>query len=245
MSVPATGKALARRLLRLCGVEVTRVRQANTEDIVLTNLLALVRPVAVLDVGANEGQFGDKLLSTGYGGLIVSFEALPAAHARLTARARSNPRWTVAACAALGSRSGTVQLNVAGNSQSSSVLLMKRLHAEAAPESAYVGAESVRLERLDVLAPPLLPVEGAVFLKIDTQGYEREVLEGSTGLLDRVMAIQAELSLVPLYDSSPGFIEMISYLSGRGFELFNLVPNFKDPKTGRVLQMDGFFIRAG
>jgi len=81
-------------------------------------------------------------------------------------------------------------------------------------------------------------------LKIDTQGYEREVLKGATGLLGRVASIQVEISLVPLYAGAPTLTEMVSYIEGLGYELFSLVPGFRDARSGRLLQMDGFFIRG-
>jgi FkbM family methyltransferase len=206
-------------------------------------VLAAVKPTAVLDVGANVGQFAEIARAAGFKDLIVSFEAVPQIHDALRRRASRDPRWIVAPCAALGSSRGTVQINVAGNAQSSSLLPMNALHREAAPGSDYVGRESVRMERLDAFAAEYLPKQGPLFLKIDTQGYEKEVLRGATGIMDRVFGIQSELSLVPLYEGAPLLAEMIGYFSELGFALFNLVPNFRDPRTGRVLQMDGFFVR--
>ena len=81
-------------------------------------------------------------------------------------------------------------------------------------------------------------------LKIDTQGYELHVLKGASGLLHRVVAMQLELSLVPLYEGAPTFSEMLSYMQSIGFEIFNIVPVFKDNRTGRVLQVDGYFVRG-
>jgi hypothetical protein len=82
-------------------------------------------------------------------------------------------------------------------------------------------------------------------IKIDTQGYELQVLKGASGLLHRVVAMQLELSLVALYEGAPTFSEMLSYMQSIGFEIFNIVPVFRDSRTGRVLQVDGYFVRGG
>lgn len=237
--------AIAKWCFRAVGLEVQQLRGANTEEAILINLLRLSRPVAVLDVGANAGQYAQKARSIGYGGVIVSFEAIPDVQRRLAENAAKDSRWVVAPCAAVGSQNGQIEINIAANLASSSVLAMKEAHLRAAPESAYVGKQTVRMARLDELAPPLLPSSGDLLLKVDTQGYEKEVLAGSTGLLDRVVVLQLELSLVPLYDHAPRLSEMVAFVEGLGYELFNIAPGFKQKKDGRMLQVDGFFVRKG
>jgi FkbM family methyltransferase len=236
-------QTLAKRCLRGVGLEVQWYRGANTEDAILTNMLGTLKPAAVLDVGANIGQYAMGLRKLGYRGTIVSFEAIPGVHARLQENAARDRRWIVAPCAALGREDGEVEINIAANLVSSSILPMHATHLEAAPESAYVGRDRVRMARLDELAPSLVPPDGDLMLKIDTQGYEREVLEGATGLLGRIVALQLELSLVRLYDNAPALGEMVTFVERLGFEMFNIAPGFKNARTGRLLQADGFFVR--
>lgn len=215
----------------------------DSEEGVLKNLLARLPPAVVLDVGANVGQYAHMLRSIGYRGPIVSFEPLAAAHRKLTDAARHDGNWIVAPRAALGSAKGSVEVNVAGNSVSSSVLPMKEAHLTAEPRSRYVATESVPLERLDDLLPSLLPGEGPIFLKLDTQGYEEQVLLGAAGVLPRVVAIQMEISLVPLYQGTPTLVQTVSAMQERGFQLFQIITGFRDVATGQLLQVDGIFVR--
>jgi len=215
----------------------------DSEEGILKNLLRRLEPAAVLDVGANVGQYGQMLRALGYHGVIVSFEPSSAAHAALATAARSDPRWIVAPRAALGAAQGSVALNVAGNSVSSSVLPMHSTHLAAAPESRYVATESVPLERLDELLPRLLTDPGPLFLKLDTQGYEEQVLRGATAILPRVLAIQLEVSLVPLYEGAPSLVHLLSAMSDLGYHLFQIIPGFRDGVTGQMLQFDGIFVR--
>ena len=120
---------------------------------------------------------------------------------------------------------------------------MRSMHLEAAPQSKYVKQQTVPVERLDELALQMLPSLGRLLIKVDTQGYEMEVLKGAEGLLQRTAAIQLELSLVPLYEGAPKFVDMIAYVESKGFELFSLVSGFSDRRIGRLLQVDGFFVR--
>jgi FkbM family methyltransferase len=240
-----TIKSSIQRLVRRLGWEIRPIASANIEPQVVKDILKLTGIKLVLDVGANSGQWGDLVFETGFAGTLISFEAIPSVHAALVARAkRRGAMWKVAPCAALGSERGHVEFNVSANTLSSSVLPMRREHEAAAPESAYVAKERVAVERLDELASTLLPPAGDLMLKIDTQGYELHVLKGAGGLLHRVAAMQLELSLVPLYDGAPTFSEMLAYMQSIGFEIFNIVPVFKDHRTGRVLQVDGYFVRG-
>ena len=95
-----------------------------------------------------------------------------------------------------GSEAQRAQINVVSNTSSSSLLPMLEGHAQTAPRSVYVGKESVENVRLDQAFETLIPPAGSLFLKIDTQSYEREVLKGSNALMPQIAVIQVELSLV-------------------------------------------------
>ncbi len=233
------------RLFRRLGWEVQRATNANSERQVLKKVLKLTGADVVLDVGANVGQFGDLLLDLPFEGTLISFEAIPQIHKQLAQHAHARSRsWLVAPCAALGSRSGEVEINISENSVSSSVLPMRMTHLVSAPDSRYIGSQTVNIERLDQLAAQYIRPAAKVLIKVDTQGYEMEVLKGADGLWPRAVALQLELSLVPLYDQAPTFLEMLEFTASKGFELFGFVPGFRDQQSGRLLQIDGFFVRA-
>jgi FkbM family methyltransferase len=80
-------------------------------------------------------------------------------------------------------------------------------------------------------------------IKIDVQGAEDRVIAGSERTLQRVAAIQAELSLAPLYAGQALIHDMVKALRGFGYELADVHPAFIDPRDGRLLQLDGLFLR--
>jgi FkbM family methyltransferase len=215
----------------------------DSEEGILRNVIARLQPVAVLDVGANIGQYARMLRDIGYKGVIVSFEPLTAAHEKLSVEAGADSNWKVAPRAALGSAKGSIEINVSGNSVSSSVLPMQETHLAAAPQSRYLAKESVALERLDDLLPTVFSGAGPLFLKLDTQGYEEEVLKGAAGILSRVVAIQMEISLVPLYQGAPTLVHSVTAMRDLGYHLFQVIPGFRDVTTGQLLQLDGIFFR--
>lgn len=226
------------------GVEVNWYNPAQSDIARLFKLLETHKIDTILDVGANDGGYGKMLRRGGYIGAILSFEPLANAHAKLMQSAEGDAAWAVAPRMAIGSSNGEIEINIAGNSTSSSILPMQSLHESAAPQSRYVGTEKVPLKRLDGVAHTVIEKSRNLLLKIDTQGYEMPVLEGAEALLSSVHGIQLELSLVPLYEGQVLYKEMIDWLSVQGFELWSVMPGFVDQASGRMLQMDGVFFRT-
>jgi FkbM family methyltransferase len=238
-------RSFAQNLFQRLGWEVRRTAYPSSEEILLTRFLSVARPTEVFDVGANIGQYGVSLRKCGFTGRIVSFEAIHSVHARLSAVAAADGDWIVAPCCALGRAPGEGLINLARNSVSSSLLPMHEAHLQAAADSRYMASETVRVERLDDIAPPLLPRDPRLLLKIDTQGYEEEVLAGADRILESVCALQLELSVAPLYQGAPSLQRILELCEGLGFQLHGVIPGFYDEKSARLLQMDGLFLRNG
>lgn len=234
---------VARLAARRLGLEVHRYDTAQSLQARFFNLLQVHKVDVAIDVGANDGEYGQTLRRGGFRGRIVSFEPLPEEHAALVRRADRDAAWTVADPMALGAAPGTTAIHVAANSKSSSILRMLKSHVDAAPQSKFVRETQVRIVRLDDVDLPELRNAERALLKIDTQGYEFPVLQGSAETLRRCVGVQLELSLIPLYDGQVLYRELIDWLVTRGFALWGLLPGFSDPNSGRLLQMDGLFFR--
>lgn len=235
-------KNTIQRLLAIAGAELRRVNPVQERIISLKRLMDHAGVADVLDVGANQGQFARQIRSAGWAGPIMSFEPLGEAHAALSLVAASDPQWTVAPRTAIGAQQGTVTINVAGNSQSSSILPMLERHRSTAPESAYVGTETIGVLSLDeaigvdIRTPPYL-------LKMDVQGFESEVLCGAPITLEKTAVVYCEMALQPLYEGEKLFYELCADIIDRGFRCAGLFNGHYDGSTGEVLQCDGVFVR--
>lgn len=237
--VPASVRQLGRRTVNRLGLEVTR----NPFPRRLVRLCAAAGVDTVADVGANAGQYARSLRANGFAGRIVSCEPLSAAYRVLDGVASTDDRWE-ALRIALGAEPGTVAVQVAGNSYSSSVLDMLDAHRDAAPDSAYIGAEQAPMTTVDRLFLDRGVAPERTMLKIDVQGYEMAVLRGAAGALPRLAAVQVELSLTPLYADQALMPEVSGLLEDHGLRLWALEPGFSDPRSGRMLQCDGVFVRG-
>ncbi|MFE0105754.1 FkbM family methyltransferase [Streptomyces sp. NPDC059009] len=231
-----------RRAARRVGLDVGRYPQ-ETDDFRTALLLREHGVGVVLDVGAHTGGYGAGLRSHGYRGRIVSFEPVAEHHRRLAARAARDRAWTTRRLA-LGAAPGEAALHVAGNAGASSSLLpMLERHARAAPDSAYVRQERVEVGRLDAVWDEVVRPGERVFLKLDVQGFERQVLDGLGARVADCAGLQLEMSLVPLYAGGVLYRELLDWAEERGFALMNLLPGFADAGSGRMYQCDAVLMR--
>ena len=232
-----------RNLLRRTGLDLRRYHPSTSHHCALHLLLRWLQIDLVFDVGANTGQTGEELFGSRFAGRVVSFEPLAAAHAELTRKAALHPRWAAHPRAAVGAAPGEVTIHVAANSVSSSVLPMLQSHLDAAAGSQTVGSEAVSVIRLDDVAAGYLQGSNAAMLKIDTQGFEWEVLDGAMQTLGKLAAVQLELSLVPLYGGQRLWRDYVDRMERLDFQLYFAYPAFADTHTGQTLQWDGMFVR--
>jgi FkbM family methyltransferase len=197
----------------------------------------------IVDVGANIGQFGRQMRELGYRGDIVSFEPLPDAFPRLQEAAAGDPRWKTVNIG-LGAAEAQHRIHVAANSQSSSILPMLASHRDAAPESSYVGSAPIFIRRLDAVAREYWAPGRPIFLKIDTQGYEKQVLEGADAVLPDVKLLQMECSLVPLYEGAELIEDLIGASRACGFIPVDIAPTFHHRDNLHLMQADVLFARS-
>jgi len=196
----------------------------------------------ILDVGANEGQYSLLLRKLGFHGRILSFEPQSQVFMRLREKIRKDENWIVYNLA-LGNRDEEAFLNLSSNSVSSSFLDMKIVHLKSAPMSKYISKEKVIVKKLDSIFYKFHRPGDKILLKIDTQGFEKKVLEGAEKSLSLIKGIQLEMSIISLYKGEKLFFDLLSFMKKKGFSLYSLENGFSDPVSGQLLQVDGIFFK--
>lgn len=173
----------------------------------------------MLDIGANAGQFGLSLRELGFDGLILSFEPNPIAFQKLQATAASDARWRCLPLA-MGAKAGTMPFHVMEHDVFSSFL---QPAAGADFGNLNVIAETINatVSTLDSCFAELQAKYRFVnpFLKMDTQGFDLEVVRGGAGVLKRFCGLVSEVSVRPLYEATPDITESISVFRAAGFDL--------------------------
>jgi FkbM family methyltransferase len=196
----------------------------------------------ILDIGANVGQYATMVRRAGYDGRIISCEPLNGAYSQLAGRAKRDDKWTVLQTA-VGREPGTTTINVSANSFSSSLRPMTDAHVTNAPGSEYISTEDVDVTTVAELVKEHSVTPGRTLLKIDTQGFEDEVLAGAGDHIGEFAAIQLELSMVELYEGQSLFDDHYALMRDHGFRLHIIEPGFSG-LTGQMMQCDGLFVRA-
>ena len=236
---------LIKKIFNSLGLEIYRYNSSFSSVVRMRKLIKHHNIDLIIDVGANTGQYATSLREFDYSDRIISFEPLSSAYKKLVQNSKKDPLWEISPRTAIGDHDGEITINISNNSVSSSVLEMLDSHAKAAPNSVYINSETVKLSRLDSILKEYISKyqSKSIFLKIDVQGFERQVIEGASDIFPLIKGLQLELSLVPLYKDQVLFEEMLEILKGKGYQLFSLIPGFADPETGRMLQVDGIFFK--
>ncbi|CAN5337751.1 FkbM family methyltransferase [soil metagenome] len=226
------------------GILIRKYNAATSEDLRRIKLFEYYKIDLVFDIGANKGQYATGIIDAGYKHKIVSFEPLSSVHSIIDNASKSYSNWTVAPRCAIGAKKEEIEINISANSVSSTLLTMLDSHIEGAPESKIIGKEKVQVFSLDEISDTYTANAKNIFLKIDVQGFEQEVLKGATAMIDRTTGIEMEISLVPLYENQTWLLpQILEYMEQKGFVLTSIVPAFTDNVTGKVLQCNGIFYR--
>ena len=217
-------KDSVRRVSRSFGYDIVPLRDMKERDFALhlRELLARLDIDCVLDVGANAGQYHDFLRDkVQFDGPIISFE--PASHhiEALRERSRGDRDWHIEGYA-LGSSDGSMPIDVMVSDQFGSF-----------------RKEMVTVRTLDVVLPVLQERIGfdRPYLKIDTRGFDIEVLRGAGDSLPAVKALQTEASVIGIHKGMPQYVDIIRYLDERGFDITGLYPVSRDSAL-RLVEFD-------
>lgn len=167
----------------------------------------------VIDVGANIGQFGESLRTDGYRGRIVSFEPIKSAFQILSKKAAADGNWEAHHCG-LGADSGAALLHVSELSVCSSILTLTSVAGLHDSRVAVDHTEDISMCTLDQVAATLT---GRILLKIDTQGYEKQVIQGGQQTISRLMGVLMELPIIHMYEGEWQFHDALKFMAETGF----------------------------
>jgi FkbM family methyltransferase len=183
----------------------------------------------ILDVGANIGQFAQKMRRL-YKDPIISFEPVSHTFRTLQKIAPHDKKWFKFNYA-LGNESGEQYINVYEMDQLSSLLettedTIKFFGSGA----ANPVKELIKIRRFDdiVKEMPFDVYSRKIFLKMDTQGYDLEVFKGARSIWGNITAIQAEVYQIPNYNKMLPWTDSIEEYTEAGFKFAGLYPVVRD-----------------
>jgi len=222
------------------GAHVGRFPSPDSLQGHLLSFFRLNRINCVIDVGAHLGEYFETLSEIGYEGRVVSFEPVEANHAVLARKASGEKRWRVRKLA-LGSEPAIKEINIYQGSVFNSFLNSSHYGAaQFGDVIERITSEQVQVARLDsVFADCIAGIERPrVFLKMDTQGWDLEVLQGAGGILNQIVGIQSELPALQCYDRMIPYTRALEHYQALGFQITGIFPVARDKDKLRVVEFD-------
>jgi FkbM family methyltransferase len=201
----------------------------------------------IIDIGANEGQFGESIRALGCDKELISFEPIPNAFDILNVKAKNDKNWR-AFNLALGSQNTNKIFNIYQDSKLSSFF-----EGDGSTTSRFQNnfKEStkinVEVKRLDFIWPKIQKQKllNKVVFKMDTQGYDLEVFRGIGKIKQSVKYILTELSVIPLYRNLPTYTEALQFYEQEGYGPLAFIPITRDHQDGRVIEFDCILSKKG
>jgi len=235
-----------RKLELISGIHIKmkRLSPSSSEELRTVKILNTFQFNKVLDIGANTGQFAESLIDFGFKGKIVSFEPTSKAYHKLVKRASKYKNWNIAEKCAVGDFIGNTDINVSKHSVYSSIKKISPAYSSYKNDSDIIHTETVQIYTLDSLQNKYFNKTENIFLKIDTQGFEKEVLQGAKELLNYVNGIKIEVPLQPIYNCvSWEIAEIVHFFKEKKFKCISLNEVAVNNITGIVHEVDAIFIR--
>lgn len=218
-------KRLIRYLLRRRGFEIVRTKRFGANPWQDVNTLFEGLPLKVVfDVGANTGQTSVEFQHRFTAATIHSFEPFPAAFEKLS-RATAGCARIKPVQSALGEATGQSVLYLNAESATNS-LLPNAPEADCYQPKGFAearGTTQINISTLDAYCQQE-SIPFIELLKMDTQGYELNVLKGGERMLagGNVAAIFSEVLFAPIYEGQTCFHDLYAHLWSRGFRLVSL-----------------------
>lgn len=174
----------------------------------------------IFDVGANKGQTIELLLSAAIRPQIFAFEPNPSLAARL--REAYGYRGVTVECCALGAKEGKAVFHLMEEDELSSMLSLS-----SSPDNPFLNTR----QNEDIEVPVMSldqyvathSIERIALLKIDTQGFDVEVLRGAMVTLERraVEAVLIEVNFIQMYENQCSFGQIEEFLATYGYGFVN------------------------
>lgn len=235
-------KNIINSFLSIFNLKLNKITLSNNFYYYIVRTLIHYKIDLVLDVGANTGQFSEKIINFGYKKKIISFEPMLKAHRELSIKSKKFKNWEIYDRVGIGKKKGVKILNISKNSVSSSILEINKIHLKQEPNAKFISKEKINLISLDYLLKKKFFKKKRIFLKIDTQGYEKEIIKGASKVLNNLHCIMLETSITPMYKGEESYTKIIKFMKKKGFYVWAIERGFSNKNTGRVNQLDIIFV---
>lgn len=230
-------KTLINGFLRLFGIEMRRIGHPNADggfEALLKRVSDLgVIPATVIDVGVGHGTPGlYEAFPDSFHLLVEPLEEFEEAIKGILSKFKGD--YVIAAA---GKTVGRMQINVHTDHLEGSSLYKESMGSEAdgEPRTIDVTTLDAIIDEKN-LSPPYI-------IKVDVQGAEIDVLDGATKVLADTDLVLLEVSLFEFMKGGPLFYDIVHYMKGKGFVVYDIYSMTPRPLDGALGQVDLAFAK--
>ena len=196
--------------------------------------------ICIFDVGANTGQSIDRFNNALNNPIIHSFEPVPECFEKLVQK-YYNYNNVILNNFAAGNKNIKKKFYVNKLSYNSSFLKSNLNYHQKKfyKKEKNIIVQSITLDKY-IKDKKINKID---ILKIDTQGYELNILKGLTNSLkNKIKFVELEITVEDSYLNNPKFYEIDKYLNQNNFKLFKIEDMFYDNKKLNIRFFDAVYI---
>lgn len=208
---------------------------------IFNNLLKNTSSI-IIDVGANDGWFAKIVFRFSPFTKVISFEPLKSMIPDLSDLKNTYSNYDYENLA-LGENVSEIMINEFNTAGLSSLKQLNAAYSYDQTEfdSSIKKQYTVQVTTLDLYVKSK-NINDKICLKIDTQGFELEVLKGSLNLLktNQIEVIIIELMLIEKYKNASLYDEILDFLHPFGYKLFDIHTSYYE-SNGQLSEFDAVF----
>jgi len=220
-----------RSILNIFGVDIIKIRRTFNQ----TYKNNINKKPIIFDVGANDGQSIERFSSIFPKSTIHSFEPIKECYEKIIQIYNKNK--LIINNFALGDKDCERIFYINKNSYTSSFFKINDKYEDLVNSDGINKSAKKKIKTLDGYVN-LHKIKKIDILKIDTQGYELNILKGAKkSLKKKIKFIELELTIADYYKKKVNFYEIDKVLSKNNFILYDM-ENFSYNKDKRLAWFD-------
>ena len=243
-------KKLIKKIFNQIGIDIKKIDKDNI-NIDFEDLLKkkIKKNPLIFDVGANRGQSIETYKKIFENPIIHSFEPIKSEFKIMAERYKNEENVFLNNCA-LGSQIEQKELNITVNTKNSSFnrtidsdwLKKRSKEFNVKPADYITSKQKVNVITLDHYCEKN-KIDNIDLLKIDTQGYEDKVLQGSLNNLrnNNIKAIITEITFSDIYEKYFSFSDLEKFLIPNNFRMVGINLTNNNLFTGLLFGADVYY----
>lgn len=229
---------IIKKIANSLGYDLIKTKKHPSLNAHIINLIRFYKIDTVIDVGANNGQFGLSLRKNGYLGDIYSFEPVSTTFNRLKTTSEHDNNWHIYNTA-LGDKISSTVINVSESSDLSSILVANKYGQGMFPAIKISHQETIEIDTFDMFYAKYFSKNSRrILFKMDTQGYDLKVFRGAQGSFKNIFCLLSEVSLTPLYSDMPHYLETLREYEENGFHISGMYPVSRNKLDLSIIEFD-------